>query len=462
MPLRTNRLWNKAVHLLLVVTLVLLFSGDISAQDAAPADQPNTTISLDGPAPIDAAIEQRILSILEELDGYDAVSVSVRSGVVTLEGTVLNAERLSGLDRLVNRVEGVVAVDNQVLENTDVVDRLDPAIKNFTARIGQLTSYLPLLAVALAIFAVVAVLGFLVAGFDRFWHRIAPNAFIADIYQKMIRIAFAIGGLVLALDFLGATALLGTILGAAGIVGLAVGFAVRDTVENFIASILLSIRQPFRPNDLVEIEGDIGRVARLTSRATILLSSDGNHIRVPNAIVYKSRIVNFTRSDERRFQFQLGVDADADLASALDTALTALRSLNLVIDDPQPDGWVEEVGDSNVVLTFSGWIDQSKNDFLKGRGEAIRITKSALETAGFGLPEPIYRLRISDPMPLAQSTSLGSRQEIEPPQPTAAPLPPLEENPETTSKDETIEKMVAEERSLRGDEDLLNSSAPEE
>ncbi|MCB0384011.1 MAG: mechanosensitive ion channel, partial [Bdellovibrionales bacterium] len=51
-------------------------------------------------------------------------------------------------------------------------------------------------------------------------------------------------------------------------------------------------RQPFRPNDTVEIEGDQGKVIRLTSRATILLSFDGNHIRIPNSTVYKARIVN--------------------------------------------------------------------------------------------------------------------------------------------------------------------------
>lgn len=62
---------------------------------------------------------------------------------------------------------------------------------------------------------------------------------------------FIVGALVIALDVMNATALISTILGAAGIIGLALGFAVRDTVENFIASIMLSIRQPFRPNDTV-------------------------------------------------------------------------------------------------------------------------------------------------------------------------------------------------------------------
>jgi small conductance mechanosensitive channel len=139
----------------------------------------------------------------------------------------------------------------------------------------------------------------------------APNAFIADIYRQIVRLGFIILGVVLALDLLNLTALLGTILGAAGIIGLAIGFAVRDTVENFIASIMLSIRQPFRPKDLVEIEGELGHVIRLTSRATILLSLDGNHIRLPNATVFKAKIINYSRNDERRFTFALGIDPGA-------------------------------------------------------------------------------------------------------------------------------------------------------
>lgn len=70
---------------------------------------------------------------------------------------------------------------------------------------------------------------------------------------------------------------------------------------------MLSIRQPFRSNDAVEIEGDIGKVIRLTSRAVILLSFEGNHVRIPNATVFKCGIVNCSRNDERRFVPELGV-----------------------------------------------------------------------------------------------------------------------------------------------------------
>ena len=159
----------------------------------------------------------------------------------------------------------------------------------------------------------------------------------------------------------------------------------RDTVENFIASIMLSMRQPFRPKDLVEIEGDTGHVIRLTSRATILLSLDGNHIRIPNSTVFKSRIVNFTRNDERRFTFVLGVAGDADIAEAQRIILDALHELPFVLQTPGPGVWVNELGDSTISITGAGWIKQHETSISMAKGEAIRIAKARLETAGIAL-----------------------------------------------------------------------------
>jgi small conductance mechanosensitive channel len=214
------------------------------------------------------------------------------------------------------------------------------------------------------------------------WDSIAPNAFIADIYRQVVRLSFIMLGVVLALDLLNLTALLGTILGAAGIIGLAIGFAVRDTVENFIASIMLSIRQPFRPKDLVEIEGELGHVIRLTSRATILLSLDGNHIRLPNSTVFKAKIINYSRNDERRFTFALGIDPGADIARAQEIVLAALTELPFVLETPAPGVWVEGLGPSTIDLTAAAWIMQHQTSIGMAKGEAVRVVKARLEEAG--------------------------------------------------------------------------------
>jgi small conductance mechanosensitive channel len=136
--------------------------------------------------------------------------------------------------------------------------------------------------------------------------RFERNPLLRDLVRQLVRMAIIGVGLVLALEIIDASALLGTVLGAAGVVGLAVGFALRDTVENYIASLLLSLRQPFAHDDLVVIDGNEGRVVRLTPRATILLTLDGNHTRIPNAMVYKAVIVNYTRNPKRRFSFDVG------------------------------------------------------------------------------------------------------------------------------------------------------------
>lgn len=290
------------------------------------------------------------------------------------------------------RVEGVVAIENEVTETTDVVQRLNPAVERFKVRAKQMIAFLPLAMIALGLFVVIVLLGFAIARRKQPWDSLAPNAFIADIYRQILRLAFVIGGLVAALDIVNATALLSGILGAAGIVGLAIGFAVRDTVENFIASIMLSIRQPFRPNDTVEIEGDTGKVIRLTSRATILLSFDGNHIRIPNSTVFKSRIVNFSRNAERRFTFELGVDPAADLAHAQSLALITLEGLPFVLSTPQASVWIESVGDSSVNMGMAGWINQNDTSIVLARSEAIRLVQASYDTAGIAAQAPAYRV----------------------------------------------------------------------
>lgn len=314
---------------------------------------------------------------------------------------------------------------------------------------------LPLALVALTVFGVLTALASRFTRPGRFWSRLAPNDFIADIYRRVARLVVVIGALVLALDILGATAFLGTVLGAAGLIGLAVGFAVRDTVENFIASVMLSLRQPFGPNDLVDIEGDQGFVLRLSSRATILLSLDGNQIRIPNARVFKARIVNYSAQPERRFEFRLGLDTDADLAAARDIALATLGGLAFVLRDPSPEVWVEEVGDSNVVMTFTAWVDQTRTNPQVARGEAIRVTKTALENAGFGLPEPIYRLRMDGGgMPPGatgvQPSGQPARRE------RSAPQADLE----AVRADETLPRRVAQERAQQATQGDLLSNGP--
>src|SRR5690606_25432124 len=131
-----------------------------------------------------------------------------------------------------------------------------------------------------------------------------------------------------------------------------------------------------------------------TSRATILMTLDGNHLRIPNADVFKGVILNYTLNPHRRFSFKLGVDANDNPIEATSAGLETLKALDFILNEPQASAGIDEVGDSNIVLAFYGWIDQRETDFQKARSAAINAVKTVLEEQGFTLPEPIYRVKI--------------------------------------------------------------------
>ncbi|NNU17623.1 mechanosensitive ion channel family protein [Parvularcula sp. ZS-1/3] len=349
-----------------------------------------------------------------------------------------------------------------VADTLDAVEEtLSPAAERTEALVNQVLDILPLLGVAL-----VAVLLFWMLG--RFLSRRSwilgklsrGSNLIKELLERTIPIVFLLLGIVVGLNIIDAMGVLSAVLGAAGVVGIAVGFAIRDTIENFIASVMLSIRQPFRPKDFVDIDGRQGSVVRLTSRATILMTPDGVSVRIPNAQVFKAIITNYTRNPERRITFQLGIDAEDDPRAAMDRGIAKMKALGFALNDPCPSAWIEEVGDSNILLSFAVWIDQSETDFLKAKSAAIRAVKDTLEAEGFTLPEPIYRLRIDQLPEALKATVFETDQPFEAPPPKKkSPRAPDEED---TSADKTIEEKVEEDRAASGEEDLLDEDKPTE
>ena len=386
----------------LIVCLVLGagLSGLSSGAQEPPASETTEPAEVSVPEETrisDENLKARIEAVLSEVDGLGAVEVRVTAGRVVLGGEVANEALGAKAVRLATGLAGDGAVEDAMTRTLDIGDNVRPLVEGVQADWQNFMRALPLFAIAVLVFLFVAYSGHRLASWSKIWRRLAPNPFLAELLAQAVRIAFIVLALVVSLNLLGATALLGTVLGGAGVLGIAIGFAVRDTLENYISSIMLSLRQPFRSNDHVVIEGNEGVVVRLTSRATILMTLDGNHLRIPNSTVFKAIILNYTRNPERRFTFDLGVDAEDDPIAAISTGVDAMKGLVFLLDDPAPMAIIDTVGDSNIVLKFFGWVDQDTADFGKSRSLAIRAAKDALETAGFTLPEPIYRLRFDGP-----------------------------------------------------------------
>ncbi|WP_119082095.1 mechanosensitive ion channel family protein [Altererythrobacter sp. B11] len=430
---------------------------------AAPAPEPAVeataapAIEADLADGQDDRIRERINGIFTEVPSLAHVTASVQQGVVTLGGTVADSQARQRAEAIASRVQGVVTVENGIERDVSVDGGL--GLQAVAAKFQGFLKLLPLLGAAVAVALLIAAIGYVLAGLGALWRRATPNAFLAELIASAIRFVFVVGGVVIALDMIGASALLGAVLGGAGVVGIALGFAMRDTIENYVASLMLSLRQPFRPNDHVVIDGQEGRVIRLTSRATILMTLDGNHLRVPNSQVFKAVILNYTRNPQRRFDFELGIDADDDPTAARHLGIEVLKGLDFVLAQPDPQALVVDVGDSNIVISFLAWIDQRETDWAKARSRAIPAVKQALEQAGFALPEPIYRLRFDNP-PAGLNPAGGSPAPAQP----ARERPPaaVRETLADTSPESEIARMVEEERATTGEKDLLDPTRPVE
>ncbi len=451
---------------ILLLGLLAGNGGMVQAQGNTDSEPSASSIAVDRDPVSDQAIGARIRAIFHEIPALQKIEVSVQSGVVQLSGTTTEQDAARRAEDLVARLEGVVTIENTIARDVSLNSQLTPAWKESRVIVDNAIALIPLLALALLLFLAVTMIGVFLARRRGFWQRITPNVFIAELAVTSVRMIFFMVALVLALNLLGATALLSAVLGSAGVIGLAVGFAVRDTIENYIASIMLSLRQPFRPKDHVMINNNEGQVIRLTSRATILMTLDGNHLRIPNADVFKATILNYTTNPERRFTFELGVDAADDPLAAIQTGLEALRALDFVLKEPPPQGIIRQVGDSNILIRYAAWMNQRLADFGKSRSIALTTVKQALEAAGFGLPEPIYRLRFdasaagllgapqvgnAGPAPEKQRATPGTTAR------RAAPMESLDVTPERH-----LEDKVEEERREANHTDLLSEAAPTE
>jgi len=226
-----------------------------------------------------------------------------------------------------------------------------------------------------------------------------------------------LAGVYLVLRIAGLTQLALTLVGGTGVIGLVLGIAFRDITENFLASLVLSLQQPFREGDLVEVASVTGYVERLTSRTTVLMTLDGNQVQVPNSTVFKSTIRNFTSNPSRREDFIVGIGYDDSIPVAQEVALKVLAEHPAVLNEPEPLVLVDDLGSSTVNLRVYFWLDGGRHSWLKVKSSVIRLVKRAFQDSGISLPDEARELIFPHGVPVHMMEIEGA---AEPAAPTLA------------------------------------------
>lgn len=318
----------------------------------------------------DPEIKERISAVFAEIDDLQAINVAVQGGVVSLTGEIANDKAGEKAIRMAQRFSGVQSVEDKMTRTLAIDDNVHSLVKDLLQKGREFVRFLPMLFIGFLVFTLFRLFGKFLANRRALWGRLSSNPFVAELVSHSIRALFFLIGIVVALNFIGAQKLLTTVLGGAGVLGFAVGFAVKDSIENYLASVMLSTRQPFRAGDYVVINSTKeGIVMRLTSRATILMTLEGNQLRVPNSEVFKGVILNYTTNPERRIDFDLLVEFTHSLL-ACKVALDTINAQDYVLTKPTPTATTQTEG-SSVRMTVRFWVNQNDTNIEKARTLAI-------------------------------------------------------------------------------------------
>jgi small conductance mechanosensitive channel len=245
---------------------------------------------------------------------------------------------------------------------------------------------IPRIAAALVIF----VLGYAAARLAGDWARRIVvrtsriDSTLAPIISAALRYAILIFVVVSALSHLGVeTTSVLAILGAAG---LAIGLALQGTLSNIAAGIMLLWLRPFKEGDFIETATAAGTVREVGLFATRIDTYDGIYRFVPNASLWNTPLFNYTRNPSRMTDIAIGIGYGSDIEKARKVLLELARSDSRVRSDPPPDVFVDNLGDSAVVLRYRVWIGTAT--FWPVQRALIEEAKRRLDAAGIEIPFP--------------------------------------------------------------------------
>lgn len=182
-----------------------------------------------------------------------------------------------------------------------------------------------------------------------------------------------------------------------GLTGVALGFALKDILSNFVSGILILAMRPFEIGDQIVIGETEGGVERISLRATQIRTYDGRAVLVPNAEVFTSRVTNNTESPIRRGAIEMPLGYDSDLRSALETVRNATQKVQGVLDEPPASVRVRELKQDDIILEARFWTDSRRSDFVSTSSGVRSAIVEAFRAAHIGLPDPDVRIVTSRP-----------------------------------------------------------------
>jgi small-conductance mechanosensitive channel len=269
---------------------------------------------------------------------------------------------------------------------------------NIHGMIKSMIAMLPTLVVALIVFLIfylaARAIKSLVKRLSRKYRR-AHN--VGLVLGRLSQGAIILIGLFVALSIVIPSFKVGQLINLLGISGVAIGFAFRDILQNFLAGILILLTEPFRIGDQIVVKNFEGTVEEIQTRATTIKTYDGRRIVIPNSELFTQSVTVNTAFDYRRLQYDIGIGYGDDINRAKQLIKEAMHSVDGVLKDPSPDVLVVELAGSSVNIRARWWVQPPRRaDTLDVQDKVLTAIKNKLTANGIDLPYPTQQILFHD------------------------------------------------------------------
>ncbi|HEY2345554.1 MAG TPA: mechanosensitive ion channel family protein [Xanthomonadaceae bacterium] len=220
--------------------------------------------------------------------------------------------------------------------------------------------------------------------------RFGVETILTNFLRAVIRAICLIVVFIAAMDVVGlpTTSLL-AVIGAAG---LGIGLALKDSLSNISAGVMLITLRPFHAGDEVQVAGLNGVVEQVRIFQTVLRTFDNRVIILPNSLITAAPITNFTARDRRRIDLTIGIGYEDDIRTARETLVTAARANRRVLAEPAPDVLVSALAESSINVVLRAWV--ATRDYAMAKSELLEAARAALGERGVSIPFPQQDLHV--------------------------------------------------------------------
>ncbi len=262
----------------------------------------------------------------------------------------------------------------------------------------------------LAIAVVVLILTWIVAKFavkiaEKVIGKTEVREDLRQLIHTLAKLLIWIGGIVLALIVAVPGFTPAGLIAGLGIGALAIGFAFQDIFENFLAGVLIMLREKMRIGDLIECEGVLGKVERITLRETYIRQLSNELTVMPNSMLFKNPVQILTDDTIRRNEVIVGVAYDTDLEKAQQAIYDAMATVEAIVTERPVVVYAQEFGGSSIDFLVQWYAQSASRDLRQTKSEAIKAIKKGLDAAGIDIPFPIQTNYFPEPLRVVNETA---------------------------------------------------------